>query len=296
SFLRVIGRIRPGVTRQQAEADLNGIAGELQQLYPVANASKKGVKLVPLHQELVGDFRLAFLVLSAAVGLVLLIACANLANLVLARASTRYREMGVRMAIGATRGRLVRQLLTENMLLALAGGSLGLFLTQPVMDSIVALSPTSLPRAGEINIDSRVLLFTLLISLLSGVLFGLAPTLNISRESFTEALNGSGKGPVDSGRKNSVRGLLVLCEVALSLLLLIGAGLLAKSFLRLQAVSPGFAVKNLLVMRLSLPNAQYSKPDSVTAFYEQLSARIEKLPGVESVSATSVLPLSRSNV
>src|SRR5262249_47994210 len=128
------------------------------------------------------------------------------------------------------------------------------------------------------------------------VLFGLAPRLNISRESFTEALNGSGKGPVDSGRKNSVRGLLVLCEVALWLLMLIGAGLLAKSFLRLQAVSPGFAVKNLLVMRLSLPNAQYSKPDSVTAFYEQLSARIEKLPGVESVSATSVLPLSRSNV
>src|SRR5262249_13359988 len=190
SFLRVIGRLRPGVTRQQEEADLNAIARELQQLYPVANASKQGARLVPLHQELVGDFRLAFLVLSAAVGLVLLIACANLANLVLARASTRYRELAVRLAVGATRGRLVRQLLTANILLALLAGALGLLFTQPAMESIIALSPTSLPRAGEITIDSRVLLFTLLISLLSGVLFGLAPTLHISKRAFAETLKG----------------------------------------------------------------------------------------------------------
>lgn len=295
SFLNVIGRLKEGVTQQEAETDLNVIASQLQKLYPVTNASKKGAKLVPLHEELVGNFRLAFLVLSAAVGLVLLIACANLANLVLAKASTRYREMAIRLAIGATPGRLVRQLLTENILLALLGGSLGLILTRPAMRSIIALSPASLPRVGEIDIDARVLLFTLLISLLSGVLFGLMPTLNISKWSLTEELKGSGKGASDGSRKNSVRSLLILAEVALSLLLLIGAGLLAKSFLRLQAVSPGFAIKNLLVMRLSLPKAQYSKPELVTAFYEQLSARVENLPGVQSAGATSVLPLSGSN-
>jgi predicted permease len=295
SFLAVIGRLKEGVTPQQAEADLTGIAGQLQQLYPVTNASKKGAKLVPLHEELVGNFRLAFLVLSAAVGLVLLIACANLANLVLAKASTRYREMAIRLALGATRGRLVRQLLTENILLALLGGALGLVFTQLAMRSIIALSPASLPRAGEIGIDAVVLLFTLLISMLSGVLFGLMPTLNISKENFTEELKGSGKGSVDASRRNSVRNLLILSEVALSLLLLISAGLLAKSFIRLQSVSPGFDIKNLLVMRLSLPKAQYSKPEMVTAFYEQLSARIGNLPGVQSVSATSVLPLSGAN-
>jgi putative ABC transport system permease protein len=282
SFLNVIGRLKGGVTQPQAENDLNAIASQLQQLYPVANASKKGVKLVPLHEELVGDYRLAFLVLSAAVGLVLLIACANLANLVLAKASARYREMAIRLALGATRGRLARQLLTENILLALLGGSLGLILTRPAMRLIIALSPASLPRAGEINIDARVLLFTLLISLLSGVLFGLMPALNISKENFTEELKGSGKGASDGSRRNSVRNLLILSEVALSLLLLISAGLLAKSFLRLQAVSPGFDIKNVLVMRLSLPKAQYSKPEMVTAFYEQLSTRVENLPGVQS--------------
>jgi len=296
SFLNVVGRLKAGVTQQQAETDLNAIASQLQQLYPVANANKVGVKLVPLHEELVGSFRLAFLVLSAAVGLVLLIACANLANLVLAKASTRFREMAIRLAIGATRGRLVRQLLTENLLLALLGGSLGLIFTRPAMRSIIALSPASLPRAGEINIDAKVLLFTLLISLLSGVLFGLIPTLRISKEGFTEELKGSGKGASDGSRKNSVRSLLILFEVAISLLLLISAGLLAKSFLRLQAVSPGFTIDNLLVMRLSLPKAQYSNPEMVTAFYEQLSSRIENLPGVQSVGATSVLPLSGSNV
>src|ERR1044071_80766 len=296
SFLNVIGRLKEGVTRQQAETDLNAIGSQLQQLYPVANASKKGTKLVPLHEELVGNFRLAFLVLLAAVGLVLLIACANLANLVLAKASTRYREMAIRLALGATRGRLVRQLLTENILLALLGGFLGLVLTKPALNSIIALSPSSLPRAGEIDLDARVLLFTLLISLLSGVFFGLVPTFRISKVSFIEELKGSGKGAADGGRRNSVRNILILFEVALSLLLLISAGLLAKSFLRLQAVSPGFDIKNLLVMRLSLPKAQFSKPEAVTAFYEQLTSRIKILPGVQSVGATSALPLSGSNV
>ncbi len=176
SFLRVIGRLKPGVTFKQAESDLNGIASHLQQLYPVTNASKKGTKVIPLHEELVGNFRLAFLVLSAAVGLVLLIACANLANLVLARASTRFREMAIRLALGASRGRLIKQLLTENILLALLGGALGLALTKPAMKLMIAFSPASLPRTNEIEIDAMVLLFSLLISLVSGVFFGFIPT------------------------------------------------------------------------------------------------------------------------
>ncbi len=296
SFLSVIGRLKGGLTARQAEADLNGIANQLQQLYPVANASKKGTKLVPLREELVGNFRLAFLVLSGAVGLVLLIACANLANLVLAKASTRYREMAIRLAVGATRGRLVRQLLTENILLALLGGALGLIITQPALKAIVALSAASLPRTGEIDIDIRVLLFTLLISLLSGVLFGLMPTLQVTRTNLTEELKGTGRGAVEGSRRKSVRNLLILAEVALSLLLLISAGLLAKSFLRLEAVSPGFDIKNLLVMRLSLPKGQYANPETVTAFYDQLAARIGSLPGVQSVSAISLLPLSGTNM
>jgi predicted permease len=292
SFLGVVGRLKEGVTRQQAETDLSGIASHLQELYPVTNASKKGTILIPLHEALVGNLRLAFLTLSAAVGLLLLIACANLANLVLARASTRSREMAIRLAVGATKWRLVRQLLTENILLALMGGALGLVLTQPAMTSIIALSPASLPRASEVDIDARVLLFTLWISLLSGVLFGLMPTFQIARERFNEDLKGSGKGAPDGSRGNGIRSILILAEVAISLLLLIGAGLLGKSFLRLQSVSPGFDIQNLLVLRLSLPQAQYSTPETVTVFYDQLSKRLETLPEVQSVSATSVLPLS----
>jgi predicted permease len=291
SFLRVIGRLKENVTRQQAEVDFNGIAAQLQKLYPVANASKKGVQLVPLHEELTGDFRRAFIILSAAVGLVLFIACANLANMMLARASTRYRELAIRVAIGASQSRLIKQFLTENILLALLGGSLGLLLTKPAMKLIIALSP-ALPRSGEIDIDARVLLFTLLISLLSGVLFGLIPTLHISKENFNKELKGSGKGLVNADQRNNIRNSLIVVEVALSLLLMIGAGLLVKSFLRLHAVSPGFDIKNLLVMRLSLPKLGYSKPEMVTTFYEQLSSRIANLPGVRSVSATSLLPLS----
>jgi predicted permease len=292
SFLRVVGRLKEGVTLRQAETDLNAVAGQLQQLYPAANASKTGTKLVPLREELVGNFRLAFIGLSLAVGLVLLIACANLANLVLAKASTRHMEMAIRLAIGATRGRLVRQLLTENIFLALLGGSLGLLVARPALRSILALSTASVPRVGEIDIDGRVLLFTLLISLLSGVLFGLVPTLHFSRERFTEGLKGSGKGSVDGNRRSSARSLLILAEVVISLLLLTCAGLLAKGFVRLQSVSPGFDTKNLLVVRLSLPKGQYSKPEVVTAFYDQLANKIETLPGVQSVSAISVLPLS----
>lgn len=296
SFLRTIARLKEGISLQQAESDLNSIARKLQKLYPVANASKKGTKFVPLQEELIGNFRLAFLILSAAVGLVLLIACANLANLVLARSTTRYRELAIRLAIGASRGRLIRQLLTENILLALAGGSLGLFISLPAMKAILAISPNAIPRSGEIDMDVSVLLFSLLISVLSGVLFGLIPALQVAKGSFTEELKGSGKGASDGSRKTGMRNLLILTEVALSLVLLIGAGLLARSFFRLQSVSPGFNIKNLLVMRLSLPKGQYSKPEIVNAFCEQLSNKIENLPAVQAASLTSALPLGGANV
>lgn len=296
SFIRALGRLKEGVTQQQAEADMNAIASQLQKLYPTTNASKNGARFVPLHEELVGSFRLAFLILSVAVALVLLIACANLANLVLARASSRYGEIAIRLSLGATRERLIKQLLTENILLALVGGALGLLLTQPVLRAIIALSPASLPRAEEINTDVKVLLFTFLISLSAGILFGLMPTLHTSKRGLTEGLKGSGKGSSDGSQKSGVRKLLVSAEVAISLLLLIGGGLLAKSFLRLQSVSPGFDINNLLIIRLSLPETQYAKPEMVSAFYEQLSNKVASLSGVESVSATSVLPLSGANI
>lgn len=296
SFLSVIGRLKEGMTERQAESDLTSIARQLQQQYPIANAAKKGMKVVGLRDELVGNLHTAFFVLSAAVGMVLLIACANLANLVLARATTRYRELAIRLAIGATRRNLMVQLFTENCLLALLGGCLGLAFTKPALRAILLLTPASLPRTGEIRIDLAVVLFTLLVSLLAGVLFGLAPALHISKESFADELKGSGKGANDSGRRKGMRNGLILAEVALSLLLLIAAGLLAKSFLRLQSVSPGFDFSNLLVLRLSLPEQQYEKTETVDRFYRQLSTRIKTLPGVQSVSATSTLPLSGRNI
>lgn len=296
SFLFMIGRMKERISLVQAESDLDGIAVRLQRLYPVANAAKKGVKLVPLQEQRVGDLRPAFLILCAAAAVVLLIACANLANLMLARASTRYREMAVRLALGATQRSLIKQLLTEMILLALIGGLMGLALTQPLIRLIVTISPTSLPRMAEIGLDTTVVVFTFVIALVSGALFGLIPALHIAKQSLNEELKGSGKGTSAGSRKGGIRNALILSEVAMSLLLLIGAGLLAKSLARLESISPGFEMEKLLVTRLSLPKAQYSTPELLTSFYQQLSRRITNLPGVKSVGATSVLPLGGSNV
>src|SRR5262249_50471270 len=242
--------------------------------------------------EIVGNFRLALLVLLGAVGLVLLIACSNLANLLLARASARHKEIAIRTALGAMRRRLVRQLLTESLLLALVGGGLGLLLAVWGVKLLLALSPSDLPRAREVNLDSSVLVFTLAISLLAGMIFGLAPALQASKVELNEELKGGGRASGNASASNRVRGLLVISEVALSLVLLLGAGLFIKSFRRLQGVNPGFEAKNLLTARLSLPRGRYYRPDAVAGFYEQLRPRIERLPGVESVSPVSILPLS----
>jgi putative ABC transport system permease protein len=291
NFLRALGRLKPGVTREQAEEDLTAVAGRLRKEYPVANAQKLGVTLSPLHEEVVANFSLSLWVLLGAVSVVLLMTCVNLANLALARAATRHREMAIRTALGATRARLIRQLATESLLLAGLGGITGLLLARYGIDLLLALSPASLPRAAEVGVDFRVLGFTLALSLLAGMIFGLAPALRAMRVNVNEELreNGRGTGGVRLGLS---RRLLVISEIALSLVLLTGAGLLTKSLLRLQAVNPGFEAENVLVARLSLPKAQYPNRAAATAFYEKLRPRLEGLPGVESVGVTSALPLS----
>jgi len=292
NFLRALARLKPGVTREQAEADLTSVAERLRRQYPVHNRQKLGVTLGPLHEEVVGDFRLALWVLMGAVGVVLLITCVNLANLALAQAAGRRREMASRTALGATRRRLIQQLATESMLLAMLGGVAGLLLAFYGIPLLLALSPASLPRTAEVGVDFRVLGLTLALSLLAGAIFGLAPAWQATRVSLNEELKESGRSSAGGARQSRARGLLVITEIALSLVLLIGAGLLVRSFLRLQAVSPGFEVENALAVRLSLSKAHYSSRAAVTAFYEKLRPRLESLPGVETVGVVSALPLS----
>jgi len=291
NFLRAVARLKPGITREQAEADLTAVARRLRQQYPVANSQKLGVTLSPLHEEVVGNFRLALWVLLGAVGMLLLMTCVNMANLALARAAARRREMAIRTALGATRWRLVRQLVTESLLLSGLGGVAGLLLARNGIDLLLALSPASLPRAAEVSVDFHVLGFTMALALLAGVIFGLAPAWQATRVSLNDELKERGRG-AGGERQNRARSLLVVSEIALSLVLLVGAGLLVRSFLRLQAINPGFEAENVLVIRLSLPKAQYPDRAAATAFYDKLRPQLENLPGVESVGVVSALPLS----
>jgi predicted permease len=295
NFLRVFARLKPGMTREQAQSDLDGITDRLKQQYPDANAKLTAPRLIPLHNEIVGNYHGALLMLLGAVGLVLLIACSNLANLLLARASARQKEIAVRAALGATRMRLIGQFLTESLILAILGGALGIILAMWGVRLLLALGPADLPRAGEVDIDARVLLFTFIISILAGIIFGLSPALQASRVDLNEELKAGGRTSSDGAGRSHPRNLLVITEVALSLLLLISAGLFVKSFLRLQAVSPGFNPENLLTVRLSLPRSKYSNRETVKIFYEKISPRLGSLPGVESVGLISVLPLSGMN-
>jgi putative ABC transport system permease protein len=296
NFLRVFGRLKPGVTLEQARADLAGINDLLRQQYPEANAKKTAPRVLSLHDEVVGSYRAALLVLLGAVGFVLLIACSNLANLLLVRASARHKEIAVRVALGATRTQVIRLLLTESLALAILGGLLGIFLASWGIDLLVALSPAELPRATGIGMDGPVLGFTLTISLLSGLIFGLVPALQASNVDLIEELKGTTRSSTAPAAHNRTRSLLVVAEVAISLVLLTGAGLLVKSFRNLQSVSPGFEAENLLSVRLSLPQTKYSKPEAVENFYQKIVPRIESLSGVETVGAANVLPLSAMNV
>ncbi len=291
-FLRAIARIRPGVPRERAEAELTAIARNLQKQYPVSNAKNRGVRLVPLQEEIVGNFRRALLVLLGAVGLLLLIACSNVANLLLARASARRREIAIRMTQGATRGRLVRQLMTESGLLALLGGAAGVLTAVWCMPLLAAASPVDLPHMAEPGLDARLLVFCLAASVACALVFGLAPALQASGIDPGEALRGAGRVTGNGTRRGVPRGAIVMAQVALSLVLLVAAGLLLRSFAHLQAVRPGFDPSNVLMLRLSLPKAGYVTAEDVARFDERVRARLSALPSVVSAGHVNVLPLS----
>lgn len=292
NFLKVLGRLKQNVTPQQAQTDLDNICQRLRDQYPTTNSTKQGVKLVGLKDEVVGDFRLALILLLGAVVLVLLIICFNLANLMLARAMSRRREMAIRLAVGATRMVLVRQLLLESLSLALIGGALGLFLASRGINLLMSLSPDDLPRANAVTIEPSVLLFTFGMSLITGLIFGLVPALHGSKADLSEDLKDGGRGTSEGRSVSHARNLLVISEVAISLMLVIGAGLLIRSFIQLQAVRPGFDTDNLLVVRMSLPKAKYIDRQTLTTFHDELQRKLTGIPGVQSASAISIIPLS----
>ena len=288
--LFMIGRLKPGVTQSTAQAEMNVIANRLRGEYP-ADADME-VDVIPLNQQVTGDIRPALLVLFGAVGCVLLIACANVANLLLAKASGRQKEIAVRLAMGASRLRIIRQMLTESLLLSLAGGLLGSLLAILVLRQLVVFSPANVSLPESIGIDASVLGFTLLLSLLTSVLFGLAPALQASKSDLNETLKEGGRGNSGGVKQNRLRSLLVVAEVALALVLLIGSGLMIKSFLRLQNVNPGFNPENLLTLELELPPNKYAEPERQAAFQEQLTQRISSIPGMQNAATVNNLPFS----
>ena len=293
-YLSAIGRLKPGVTLQQARADMDAVASRMEEQNPNENMGR-GVNLSTLREQAVGDIRPTLLVLFGTVGFVLLIACANVANLLLARATTRQKEIAIRTALGANRFRLVRQLLTESVLLALAGGGFGLLLALWGINPLVKLMPADIYGAKNIKIDALVLGFTLGVSLLTGVVFGLVPAWQATKSDLNESLKEGGRGGTAGARRNRARGLLVVSEIALSLVLLIGAGLMIKSFIRLEQVNPGFETQNIVTVRLSLPAAQYPAGPRRAAFFQQVIARLQSLPGVQSAAAISRLPMTAGN-
>ena len=290
-YLNVIGRLKADTTPQQAQADMDTIASRLEQQYPESNKGR-GMRVVSLGEQIVGNFRTSLLVMLGAVVFVLLIGAANVANMLLARAAARQKEMAIRAALGAGRWRIVRQLLTESMLLSLISGTLGLLVALWGINLLVALSPADLPRVKEVTIDLRVLGFTLAVSLLTGILFGLLPALQASRPNLNERLKAGGRSATSGINRQRLRGILVIAEIALSLVLLVGAGLLIKSFQRLQAVNPGFNPRNVLTMQLDLSGPKYKTGSQVIAFHDQLLARLKQLPGVQYASTRSFVPIA----
>jgi putative ABC transport system permease protein len=288
---QAVARLQPGVTVEQATAVIKTIASRVEQENPATRAGITG-RAVSLHEWIVGpDLRRTLLIMLGAVGFVLLIACVNVANLLLARAATREREIAIRTALGAARIRLIRQLLTESMLLSMAGGALGLLLALWGVDILKAMAPNSIPRLSEARIDGGVLAFVVGVSLLTSLVFGLIPALHASKPDFNESRKEGGRGSTGGARGRRTRSLLVISEVALSLVLLVGAGLMIRSFLKLQQVDPGFKADNLLTMDLTAPRSRYLKRPDVADFYQKVLTRIESLPGVQSVGANSALPV-----
>lgn len=294
--LLMFGRLRPGVSLEAAQRDMNSIAARLRAENPKEDARKVSTPLVPLREEIMGDYQQALWVLFGAVGLVLLIACANLANLFLADAAGRQKEIAIRSALGASRFRLVRQLLIESVVLSFFGGALGILLGYVGIPLLMALSPAALPRAKTISMDARVLLFTVGLSLLTGILFGLAPSLGASKTDLQESLREGGREGTEGAGGHRVRRVLVVAELAVSLVLLAGAGLLLRSFVRLAGISPGFNPHGLLTCQLAVPRARMRTPDQVWNFYRQLNARLTSVPGVDSAVMAHDLPVSTANV
>ncbi|HET7619240.1 MAG TPA: ABC transporter permease [Vicinamibacterales bacterium] len=289
-YLQVVGRLKPDVTPQQAAAEIQTIGANLARQYPDMNEGL-GFTAVPLQEAMVGDIRRAVLILFAAVGFVLLIACVNVANLLLARAASRETEMAVRTALGAGRWRLVRQLLTENVILAFAGAGVGLLFAVWGVESLIALAPQGLPRLDEVRIDTTVMLFTVAVALVTAVVFGIVPAYQSARGALAGSLKEGGRGAV-SARAGRVRGVLVVVEMALAVTLLAGAGLLIRSFSKLQSVDPGFQSERTLTFELSLPETRYKEEPQQVAFFDQLMPRLRALPGVQSAGAVMGLPLS----
>jgi len=290
NYLDVWARLKPGVTTQQARVELDTIGRRLEKQYPNSN-DQIGVSFLPLHEYLVGEIRPVLLVLLAAVVIVLLIGCANVANLLLARATARVKEISIRTALGASRLRLLRQLLTESVLLALAGGVLGFLLAVLAVPSLLALSPPEIRQFKQIGINREVLAFSFLASVVCGVVFGLIPALQSSRSNPNEFLKEGERG--STANRGRTRSALVIAEVGLSLVLLVGAGLLVKSFARLMDVNAGFDPDHLLTFNLGLPPS--TDPVHQLAFYQQVVQRLQALPGVEAAGAVSRLPLSEGN-
>jgi len=294
-YLGVIARMRPGETLSRAQAELSAIDGRYREQFGgYVDATKYSLAATSLAEGLVGPLRRSLLVLLAAVGFVLLIACANIANLLLARATSRDREIGIRKALGATRSRLVRQLLSESLLLALGGGALGVLLASALMPALRALSPGTVPRLAEASIDTSVLLFSLLLCALTGMLFGLMPSLQAAGKELQETLKEGSRTSSEGGRRARFRAFLVVAEIGMALVLMTCAGLLIESFARLMHVNPGLSPGNVMTFPLTLPPMRYPQAQQQEAFYRQLLERVRTIPGVQAAGATSYLPLSGS--
>ena len=293
-FLHVIARMKPGVSLEQGQSEMNTIAARLEQQYPATNKDL-GTRLVGLQEYSVGKVKKPLVILLLAVGFVLLIACANIANLLLARAFSRQKEMSVRIALGARRQRLIRQLLTESLVLAFAGGILGLIFASAAVTFLVSITVSEIPLAEQVGLNPMVLFFTFIICVLTGTLFGLVPALQTTKVDLNETLKeGGGKG-VNATSGSRVRNGLVVLEVALTLVLLIGAGLMIKSFASLLRTDLGFQAENVLTFELDLPNQDYPDPKRISSFYDSLITKLKALPGVQNVGGVTMLPLGGDN-
>jgi len=292
--LRVTARLKPGVTEEKAREELRLIAARLEQQYPESN-QKQGIRMLSLLEDHVGETRPALLLLFAVVVLVLLVACANVANLLLAHATVRRREIAVRMALGASRWRVVRLLLTESALLGLAGGAAGLLLATWGISALRKLGPGTLPRLQEIGLDPRVLCFTLVLTLITAIAFGLTPAWETTKTDVQSTLKQAGRQASGGIASRRVRSGLVIAEIAVSLILLVCAGLLAKSLRQLLAVDAGFDARNVLTLRLRLPDLKYTEPTQTVAFLEEAMRRVQSIPGVQRVAVATGFPLGRGS-